>query len=96
MTPDEIVCEIFNRQGFIIARDREPMPEPGTVFMEWNSEKEGQPTTPIRVVGPATREEYERQNSLWRAIVLASGEPDPTPPVTDPAYRYFYRVEALD
>ena len=91
MTVEELVCELFIRQGYLIIESSHPF-EIGELHTKPSESFLGPVVIPVRVVGPGKREEFRSQCRL--AFEIAGEEPSYQPnhfPVS-----YFYRVEALD
>lgn len=92
MTPEEIVCELFIRQGYLIMESSREL-KLGEIHVERSETFAGDLLIPTRIIGPATREEFQAQCRLAFEIVRDME------PYDDPIHfpvSYFYRVEAID
>lgn len=91
MTAEELVCELFIRQGYVILECTHPH-EIGQIITQGGETFAGRASMPVRVVGLGTRTEFMTQSNLSREIMGTEVNEEPILF----SRSYFYRVEAVD
>ncbi len=87
MTPDELIAEIYARQGYLVLGCQEPYGIGDRI--ECNAPMMGEVVTPLQVESVGTRAEFDAQDRLSKQISgLPMSPPKPIP--------FFYRVVAMD
>lgn len=94
-TPMELVGQIYQIQGYVVmgAASHYPPFKVGAIHTETMNALTGSLQIPLRILGPSTEEEFNRQEVLMLELAgVTVGETA----VGLNRYTHFYRVEAVD